>query len=82
VVAFHNALLDAFTPSMAQKIDLDVLWRRAMKEAEAALKDDGGALAAGLPETCLFALEALLSEAFDFDEALASLRASPGTARP
>jgi hypothetical protein len=82
VVAFHNALLDAFTPSMAQKIDLAVLWRRAVKEAEAALKDEGGALAAGLPERCPFALEALLSETFDFDEALASLRASVGPARP
>jgi Domain of unknown function DUF29 len=82
VVAFHNALLDAFTPSMAQKIDLDVLWRRAVKEAEAALKDEGGALAAGLPGKCPFTLKALLSEALDFDEAFASLRASIGPARP
>jgi Domain of unknown function DUF29 len=72
VVSFHNALLDAFTPSMAQKIDLDVLWRRAMREAEAALKDESGALAAGLPERCPFALEARISESFDFGETLAS----------
>jgi hypothetical protein len=82
VVTFHNALLDAFTPSMAQKIDLDVLWRRAMREAEAAVKDEGGALAAGLPKKCPFALKALLSEAFDFDEAFTSLRAAIGPARP
>lgn len=82
VVAFHNALLDAFTPSMAQKIDLDVLWRRAVKEAGAALRDEGGALPAGLPEKCPFARKAVLSEAFDFDEAFATLRASIGSALP
>ena len=27
IVAFHSALLDAFTPSMAQRLDLDRLWR-------------------------------------------------------
>ena len=51
---------------MAQRLDLDRLWRRAVKEAEAALEDEGGALAPGLPERCPFELEALLSEAFDF----------------
>ena len=85
VVAFHSALLDAFTPSMAQRLDLDRLWRRAIKEAEAALEDEGGAPAPGLPRDCPFGLDALVSEAFDFRRALETLRAhtdNSGPARP
>jgi hypothetical protein len=37
VVAFHNDLLARFTPAMAARIDLDLLWARAQREAEAAL---------------------------------------------
>jgi len=75
IVAFHSALLDTFTPSMEQKLDLDLLWRRAIKEAEAALEDEGGTLTPGLPRKCPFILDELVSETFDFREALESLRA-------
>jgi hypothetical protein len=82
VVAFHSALLDAFTPSMTQRLDLDRLWRRAVMEAEAALEDEGGTLAPGLPRDCPFALEELVSEAFDFRRALGRLREHTGNAGP
>jgi hypothetical protein len=82
VVAFHSALLDEFSPSMAQRLDLDLLWRRAVMEAQAALEDEGGTLAPGLPRDCPFALEALVSEAFDFREALGRLRAQTDNSGP
>lgn len=84
VVTFHSALLDGFSPSMEQKLDLDLLWRRAIKQAEAALEDEGRMLVPGLPRNCPFSAEALLSESFDFHEALEKLRAllaSSGPAR-
>jgi hypothetical protein len=75
IVAFHSALLDAFTPSMEQRLDLDRLWRRAMKEAEAALEDEGGSLPPGLPRTCPFTVDEILSEEFDAREVRERLRA-------
>jgi hypothetical protein len=81
-VAFHSALLDAVTPSMEQKLELDRLWRRALKEAEAALEDEGGTLAPTLPRTCPFRLDELLSETLDFREAVERLRGVVGQAGP
>ena len=78
IVAFHSALLDAFTPSMERKLDLDRLWRRAVKEAEAALEDEDTSLAPGLPRTCPFTLDDLLSESFDVRQARERLRALIG----
>jgi len=78
VVAFHSALLDQFSPSMTQRLDLDRLWRRALQEAEAALEDEGGTLARGLPQESFLALRDLTSERFDFRKALGSLRAGAG----
>lgn len=66
VVAFQSALMDQFSPSMAQRLDLDRLWARALIEAEAALDDQAGALRSGLPRECPFSLDELLSEDFDF----------------
>ena len=67
---------------MAQRLDLDRLWRRAVKEAEAALEDEGGALVPGLPRDCPVALDELTSGAFDFRRALESLRKHTGNAGP
>jgi hypothetical protein len=73
VVSFHSALLDQCSPSMAQRLDVDRLWRRAMKEAEAALEDEGRTLAPGLPRDCPLSLDDLLSEDFEFRDAVAEL---------
>ena len=61
-VAFHSALPEQF---MAQRLDVDGPWRRAMKEAEAALEDEGGALAPGLPREGPLALDDLGSDDFE-----------------
>jgi hypothetical protein len=38
IVAFHNDLTSRVTPSMRNRLDLDVAWRRALREAQARLE--------------------------------------------
>ena len=78
VVAFHDRLVDRFSPSMAQRIDLDREWRRAMRQAEAALAENGAWLAADLPVSCPLDIDAFVGETFAFDAAVeALLRSRP-----
>ena len=73
VVAFHNSLLDRFSTAMAQRIDLHRQWRRALREAGAALTAKGGAVAPSLPIRCPYDLADLTGESFSFDAAVAAL---------
>lgn len=58
-----------FTPSMRQRIDLDALFARAVRQARA-----GGLVAAdALPARCPWSLDALLSDTADIDRLLAVL---------
>jgi hypothetical protein len=79
VVAFHDNLLDRFSPSMAQRIDLDREWRRALRQASAALAENGAGLAPDLPVQCPYDMSTLVAEGFEFGAAVAFLagRASP-----
>ena len=77
----HNDLLGAISPSMRPRIDMDVLWRRALREAEAALEAQGCGLAPGLAGSCPIALDDLLAEDFDLRAAAARLSASLAEAR-
>ncbi len=66
-----NFLADAqqrFSASMRQRIDLDVLYRRALRQ----LRVDGQALVA--PDACPFTIDDLLDEDFAIDALLAKLR--------
>lgn len=66
--AFLNDLQRRFTPSMRQRLDLDDLYRKALKRARALdVKDQS----LRLPETCPFTLQELLSD--DVDELHARL---------
>jgi hypothetical protein len=80
VVAFHSAVLDGFSLSMAQRLESRPLWQRAIMEA--ALEAEGGVLAPGLPRDCPFVLDVLVSETFDFCRALETLRAHIGNSGP
>jgi hypothetical protein len=57
-----------FTPAMRQRIDLDLLYARATRQA--ALSVPG---AAGLPNTCPWTLDLLLSDTADINELLSGL---------
>jgi hypothetical protein len=58
---------------MRPRLDLEKVWRRAVRRAAAELARYGEALAP-LPETCPFAAEELLSEAPNAEALLARLR--------
>jgi hypothetical protein len=65
------------TKAMRQRVDLDSLWRDALREAAADLKFYGEALAP-LPAACPFALSDLLSEEPNAEALLARLAPAPG----
>lgn len=79
IVTFHNELLAKLTRSMWAGIDLETLWRRALKEARAGLKADE---ANGFDEAPIFSAQrqgcpvdllTLAAEDFDTDQALTRL---------
>lgn len=57
---FHSALLDNYSASMRQQLDLDAIWLQARNKARLALADYDKTLAVGLPEACPFDLDELL----------------------
>jgi hypothetical protein len=67
-VGWHAQLLRAFSPSMRQRIDMDALWRSALRVAEAALAEHDQQLASNLTVPCPVALDDLLAETFEFRE--------------
>lgn len=76
ILRWHGDMLEALTPSMHQRVDMDVLWRRALREADASLALHGKTLMTGLPRESPFVLEDVLTEDFDIRAALARIRAA------
>jgi hypothetical protein len=64
--AWQDDLAGAFAPSMRQRIDMDALWVRALKQAGIALKVHGGSLVSNLQGPCPVSLDDLLSSTFEF----------------
>ena len=60
-----------FTPSMRQRLELDALWQRAVRQVEAG---EGGTSCA-LPTSCPFEAEDLLAERTDLPALLARMEA-------
>lgn len=73
ILNFQADAQNRFAPSMAQHLDLDRIWRKAVVLAEASLKVRGEAMA-DMPETCPFSLDDLLSDDFTVEGALEGLR--------
>lgn len=65
---WHADLLGAYTPAMRRMIDMDELWRLALRQAEKALAEHGKALRADLPARCPVALDVLVAKEFEFGE--------------
>ena len=71
-------LLDAqaaYSPSMRRLIDLDKLWRDALRLAYANLRSYGVETIPDVPATCPFSLDELLDRDFDMEAAVSRLRA-------
>ncbi len=75
ILGFHAEILGRYTRSMRKDIDLDLIWRRAARQAAAHLGRFGERLPA-LPATCPIHLEAILVEELDVDSALTLVRSS------
>jgi hypothetical protein len=86
VRAWSRELPDRFAPSMAQRIDLDALWLRAVRDGGRELIDYGRSLPPGLPPHCPFTLEELADGQLELAEMLARLHGPrppvPAGARP
>lgn len=73
---FHDDAIDRFTQSMRQKVNVDELWARALKQAKRGLAAHGDALAQDLPPRCPLTLDELVDPEMDLDKAvsIASVR--------
>jgi hypothetical protein len=65
-VGWQVQLSRRFTPSMRSVIDMNKLWRDALRQAEAALEEHGRALSGSLGRPCPVSIDDLLSNDFDF----------------
>ena len=65
IVAFHAELVERYTPSMRQRIDLDALWRSASEQAMIAYDERSRDIAEKLPAHCPFTLDELLADRID-----------------
>jgi Domain of unknown function DUF29 len=79
---WRNELLQRITPSMRGRIDIDLLWRRALRQAdldlaERARPDARERIRQDLNhETCPISLDDLCSEAAEFGDLVARIAAS------
>jgi len=73
-IEFHDRLVDAYRPSMHDKIDMASLWRRATRKVAASFADHGEAKPQ-LPQQCPFSLNQLVDPDLDLDELVATVKA-------
>jgi len=72
-IAFQAELPGYYAPSMRQLIDLNDIWAKALRVAQARLEEQGAQLRAGMPTTCPYQLNDFLGEDFDFSRLLEQL---------
>jgi len=73
---FGTEAFTRFAPSMAQRIDLDMLWRLAVRQAGTSLGRHGQRLP-NLPKSCPYSIEELVREALDVEGLRTKLPAPP-----
>jgi hypothetical protein len=73
ISTFHGNIFSHLTPSMRQRSDVDLLWRRAGQDTRTrrVVRADPKLT---LPSACPIALDDLLAEDLDLDAALAKMR--------
>ena len=74
--SFHSEIEGRYTRAMRQDINLDRLWRRAVKDARASLAIYEEELPMDVSDTCPLTLDAFTEEEFDIDVALRSIAAA------
>jgi len=71
-IEFHDRLVDAYRPSMHERIDMASLWRRACRKVDASFADHGEPKPK-LPADCPFTLDQLIDPDLDLDSLVATL---------
>jgi len=66
-VEFHDRLIDAYRPSMRDRIDMASLWHRARRKVHASFADHGEAKPQ-LPARCQSTLDQLIDPDLDLDQ--------------
>ena len=69
---FHDQLISAYRPSMRNKIDLAILWRRAQRKVIASFRDHGEPRPS-LPMECPVGIDDLLDPNLDLDHLIATI---------
>ena len=69
---FHDQLISTYRPSMRNKIDLPILWRRAQRKVIASFRDYGEPRPT-LPAQCPVGIDELLNPELDLDRLVAAL---------
>ena len=73
-IGFHDRLIDAYRPSMRDRIDMGTLWKRAGRKVYASFADYGEAKP-DLPAECPFTLDQLIDPNFDLERLAATVSA-------
>lgn len=76
IVSFHADLMQRYTPSMRQAVDLDRLWRRALKQSSASLEAEGEEVVLDMRSACPVHLDQLTSEELDRAQLVAQVEAA------
>ena len=71
-IEFHDRLVDAYRPSMRDKIDMASLWKRACRKVLASFADHGEPKPQ-LPIDCPFSLDQLIDPDLDLDQLAATI---------
>ena len=73
ITEFRDQLLDAYKPSMRQRIDMQELWTRAMRKVSASFRDHGETPPAH-PAECPYTLDEILNPDLDVDRLVDRIR--------
>jgi hypothetical protein len=71
-IEFHDRLIDAYRPSMRDRLDMTSLWRRAQRKVFASF-DDHGEERPSFPAQCPVDLDDLIDPNLDFDRLAAAI---------
>jgi hypothetical protein len=77
-VAFQGEILDRISPSMPRRINIGVLWPRAIRQAAADLAVHDQKVVGSLPQRCPLSIEQIIAPDFDFIATVESLRQAIG----
>lgn len=79
VIAWQIAIARDFTASMRARLDIERIWTRARRLADASLREHGARLSLAVPETCPLPLDALVAEDADIDALLRAVAGARGS---